>query len=45
MDSEGVLSTAYVFDYENNQSMYTVAVRVVEDANSSHFVEGNFTVF
>ncbi len=42
LDSNGTLTSAVVFDYENNQSNYSIRVRVADEHNAS--LEKTFTV-
>jgi hypothetical protein len=42
LDPNGTLTTAQVFDYENNESNYSIRVRVSDEQNAS--MEGTFVV-
>ena len=35
LDENGTLSSAVIFDYENNQSNYSIRVRVTDEHNAS----------
>ncbi|MDB3959034.1 SUMF1/EgtB/PvdO family nonheme iron enzyme, partial [Opitutales bacterium] len=42
LDSNGILKTAFSFDYETNALIYTITVQAKDEYNAT--VEGNFTV-
>ena len=42
IDTNGTLSSAMVFDYENNESNYSIRVRVADEHNAS--LEKTFTI-
>jgi len=42
LETNGTLKTATIFDYENNESNYSVCLKVMDESNAT--IEGNFTI-